>query len=195
MERAVSYMTIPAALSSIPSAAYVITKVKGRVLTGKRFTGLLMLFILSLLLTTTALRFQDNRYYSELDHPSELSCLSHLFTKSDHQLTVAGSWRTVIYCKYFDYTGERRLLMYEDIWQVIDKVIKDEEPELLLYLSQTINRSDILITGLRDNYILFDRLSQNQEIVRKIGDEIVTRKFNKVYTNEYYSLYSRPANG
>jgi len=191
--RAAGFVAIAAGFSSIICVNYLaIIKGKGAFLLSKRTVKILVLvLIVSLSLTGMILRFERNSYFGELQHPSELSSLSFLFANVCCQQTVAASWKTIIYCNYFDYASKHKLLMYIDIWNVKG----DNQTESFRYLETTINGSSLLIRGIRDTCILYNDpfLRKTSQLLLRIDEEATSRRFNRVCANGYYCIYSRIA--
>jgi hypothetical protein len=193
--RAAGYVSIGAALFPLICSEFLAIFFRRRVITrsGKRFVRFLMVVLITTLsMTSTVLRFEQNVYAGELEHPSELSCLSYLFDSSSHPLTIAVSWRTSIYYKYFDYASKDKVLMYVDIWKTVEREIKIENhSEVALYLKNAIAESAVLVRGTRDYYLIYGNYPDNLDLVEAIDNETLSARLCKTYANGYWSLYLR----
>jgi hypothetical protein len=197
--RAAGFVSIAAAFSPLicVELMVILSKRRTTALTCKKVIRLFtVLFIVSLSMTSTVLRFEQNVYAGELEHPSELLCLSYLFDSNSHPVTIAMSWKTSIYYKYFDYALKDRVLMYVDIWKVVDRKIKtDNHTEVALCINETIAESTVLVRGTRDYYLIYSDFPENLELIGVIDNVVLSERVCKTFANGYWSLYLRAERG
>ncbi|MGB9959779.1 MAG: hypothetical protein ACPLKQ_04590 [Candidatus Bathyarchaeales archaeon] len=192
--RSVPFASFPAAFASFILADKIITNKKPKtlperkkLLKRKTLISILLLWIVTLSTAVMILKFEDNYYFGEINHPSELSALSFFFT-NDHNSTVyIVSWRTNLYSAYFNYNSSHQTLM---LWVLDINAIAGNTTKLLYSQSLLINQSQSVMRGIRDSFT-YSRLYPSETILKIIDNEMINPKFSLVYSNGYYSVYKR----
>jgi len=184
------FLAIPAAFSSIIYLNHAIRK-KRSTLNKNTMRLVLLAFVMTLSMTTFTLRFEMNQYYSELEHPSELSCLSFLFAHiqpSSRPHTIAASFQTTVWAQYYAYDSSHKFLRYVD---PNDPDIYESQTRLFSSLTEAIDKSDFSIRGVRDMVLAPGQLQLSAELTKRLSEQTTLPKFNQIYSNWYFSLCSK----
>jgi hypothetical protein len=161
--------------------------IQSKLFSRRVFVTLFLVFIIILSAAVMVLRFENNYYYGELDHPSELSSLSFFFNH-DHNSTVnIISWRTAIHAAYFNYDGSHETLR---LWYLELNAIDKNSSLLLLSEGRLVNQSDAAIRGIRDEFD-FHRVDSPKTLLTVIDESIIQPRFDQIYSNGYYTIYKR----
>jgi len=182
------FLAFPAAFSSIIYLNHIVRKKRATL--NKRVMRLILVFVVTLSLATMMLRFEINQYHSELEHPSELSSLSFLFShiQSSPTSTIAASFQTSVWAEYFVYNSSHKLLRYIEPGT---PHIYESRRELFFSLTKAIDQSDFAIRGVRDIVPVVGQLEISSELYDRLYDETISLKFNQVYSNSYFSICSK----
>lgn len=192
--RFVPFAAFPAAFASFVFVGKMIADKKPRILqhkhkllNNKTLMSLLLLYTVALSAVVMVLKFEENSYFGEVNHPSELSCLSFFFTY-DHNSTVnIVSWRTHLYSAYFNYNSSHQTLR---LWVLEINAYAGNSSKLLFSQGQLINKSQFVIRGMRDSFT-FSRLYPSEAILKVVDEEMIIPRFGLIYSNGYYSIYKR----
>jgi hypothetical protein len=191
ISRFTAFAAFPAAFASFTLIDNLIMKdwekrLSHRKFFNKRaFGALLLCGIVALSASVMVLRFERNYYFGEATHPIELSSLSFFFNHDDYSEVNILSWRTTVYSAFFNFNQSHVTLR---LWYKDVEGIGGNLSKLLLYEGQFINQSHSVIRGMRD---AFD-LGLPSTLLNTIDDEMILPRFNRVYSNGNYTIYSRP---
>jgi len=183
------FLAYPAAFSSIIYLSHTIKK-KRAAINKRALRLIIMMFVMTLSVATMMLRFEINQYYSELEHPSELSSLFFLIShvQSSPTNSIAMSFQTAVWAEYFAYDSSHELLRYID---PSNPRVYENQTALISSLTKTIDRSDFAVRGVRDILLAPGNLQISLELGARLHEETVSPRFNQIYSNWYFSLCSR----
>jgi hypothetical protein len=191
LSRASAFLAFPAAFWPVIGLSHI-AKRKKVPLNKKLLTVATLVFITSLAFTTTILQFEGNQYFAELEHPSEFSSLSFVATHIQPPANITADWRTRIYASYFLYNTTHQLLQYLSTGSVTLYARDRNQTEILYSLAYTVDLSDFLIRGIRDRLMLGNQFSEDSsEILVKLDEWLMAPGFNNIYSNGYYSIFSK----
>jgi hypothetical protein len=168
----------------ISSPMYRLSKVRIR----RVLLASLLLYITVLSAVVMVLQFEKNFYLGEIWHPSEESSFSFFFSHDHNSAITYVSWRTCVYSAYPNYNRSHQTFR---LWDTELKEIGKNESKLLRSLSGFINQSQSVERGIRDEFDL-GRVAYPEALLNIIDEELILPKFNQIYSNDYYRLYSRP---
>jgi len=168
----------------ISSLTYKLSKVRIR----RVLLAALLLYITVLSAVVMVLQFEKNFYLGEIWHPSEESSFSFFFSYDRNSTITYVSWRTCVYSAYPNYNRSHQTLR---LWDTELKEIGKNESKLLLSLSDFISQSQSVERGIRDEFDL-GRVAYPKALLNIIDEKLILPKFNQIYSNEYYRIYSRP---
>ncbi|MEM2144611.1 MAG: hypothetical protein QW279_04570, partial [Candidatus Jordarchaeaceae archaeon] len=194
ISRFVMFGAFPVAFSSFILIEAMLKNKKERIpykrfnLSAKKFV--LLFFVLSLFTTVTVSNFEKNYYFGELCHPIELSALTFFFTYNQNLSVNVVSWRTNMYCAYFNFNLSHNTLM---LWYLELGEIGNNATQLLLRQGMLINQSEAVIRGMRDEFVFF-RVDDPKTVLSIIDDKFIKLDFNQVYCNDRYKIYTRYVN-
>ena len=194
ISRFTSFAAFPAAFTALIIFVDLASIERIRRLTAKvRFTrrkamALLLLFATILSAVVMVLRFERNYYYGEVDHPSELSCLSFFFTNDRNSSVNTVSWRTSVYTALYNCNSSHQVLR---LWYLDLNEIGNNSSRLLLLQSQLVNQSHSVIRGMRDE-VDFDQVESPKAILKVVDEQMIGPRFDCIYSNDHYTTYSRP---
>ena len=187
------FLAVPAAFSSIIYFNHVLRK-KRAALNKMAVRFVVVIFVVALSLSTMLIRFENNQYYSELEHPSELSSLMFLFSHIQSSSTdtrayaIAGSFQTSVWAEYFAYNSSHEFLRYID---PSDPHIFESRTRLFFSQAQAIDQSDFAIRGVRDMVVVRGDLKTSSELGDRLHEETVSTEFNQIYCNWHFSITMR----
>jgi len=150
----------------------------------------LLIFIMFLSAVVMILRLERNYYYGELNHPSEISALAFFFVNDNNSTVNIVSWRTTVYSAFFNYNGSHQVLR---LWYLDLNAMSRNSTLLLLAQNALINQSQSVIRGIREEFD-FKQFGPDETLLKTIDDAMILPKFNRIYSNEQYTIYSRPPN-
>jgi len=189
--RSATFMAFPAAFTSlILINKIIVDSNKLKILSQKHrktILGLFITYIIILSAIVAVLKFENNTYFGELNHPSELSALSFFFTHDHNSTIYIVSWRTNMYSPYFNYNSSHQTLM---LWYSEINAIAGNLSKLLTSQSLLINQSQFVMRGMRDSFT-YSRLYPSEALLKVVDNEMVNPKFSLIYTNGYYSVHKR----
>lgn len=161
--------------------------IASKLLNKKTLITLFLTFIVMLSAIVMVMRFEYNYYYGELDHPSELSSLSFFFNHNYNATVSIVSWRTAVHAAYFNYNYSHEILR---LWYLDLNAIGGNLSQLLISQEYLINQSDAVIRGMRDEFD-FGRVDSPKTLFNFIDKNAIQLKFNQIYSNGYYTIYTR----
>jgi len=146
-----------------------------------------LLFIMILSAMVMVLKCEGNLYYGDLNHPSELSGLSFVFTNNlDSSITFL-SWRTALYSSYYNYNSSHAIRY---LWITELNAISDDSSEVLYRQNQLINQSRLIVRGMRDSFTLgLNERNANESLRENVDQGLMQPKFSSIYSNGLYIVY------
>jgi hypothetical protein len=147
---------------------------------------ILLVFVVSLSASVTALRFERNHFFGEFSHREELTSLSWFFIHSQNSTVTIVSFRTMVYSTYFNYKQSDLLL---ELWYTELNKIGNNESMLLSSMDRLVARSQYVLRGMRDE-LDFGQV-ESPATLERFERAIISSGFTKVYDNGYYSTYYR----
>jgi hypothetical protein len=153
--------------------------------------GLVLLIIITLSFTAFTLKWERNLWIGEAEHPSELSSLEYVFHSFHHPSVIVMTFRTGAYYPYYDYASTDTILPLSPI-----EMAGVNQTTFLSDATDKIERSDIVLRGMRDDLDLYERsgytidLKNAHELFNRVDREVVVPQFNLVYSNGYYDVWS-----
>ena len=189
--RFVMFAAFPAAFSSFLILEELLKRKKVNIsfqlLRIRAKKSVILVFVLSLSATVMVSNFETNYYFGELCHPVELSSLEFFFTYDQNSTVYVVSWRTNLYCPYFNFNSSHQTLM---LWYLELGKIGNNASEFQVQQNVLINQSQAVVRGMRDEFVLF-RLDSPEKILRVVDETMILPNFNQVYSNGNYTVYIR----